>query len=148
MVRYNETGFRFSSGAVIFFSSPQRPDLQWGPPSLLSNGYRGLFPPRVKRPGRKTDYPPPSSAEVKNAWSYASTHTIGGCIQKFPDWPPGARIANGTALCHYVQLYRYFVSQSSEFCCHNPLCCFSTCVYCCCLFRCRLSPGTFGYTFV
>jgi hypothetical protein len=22
-----------------------------------------------------------------------------------------------------VQLYRYFVSQSSEFCCHNPLCC-------------------------
>jgi hypothetical protein len=25
---------------------------------------------------------------------------IGGCIQKFPDWPPGARTANGTALCH------------------------------------------------
>jgi hypothetical protein len=24
-----------------------------------------------------------------------------------------------------VQLYRYFVSQSSEFCRHNPLCCFS-----------------------
>jgi hypothetical protein len=22
------------------------------------------------------------------------------CIQKFPDWPPGARTANGTALCH------------------------------------------------
>jgi len=31
-------------------------------------------------------------------------------------------------------LYRYFVSQSSEFCRHNPLCCFSTSVYCC-LFR-------------
>jgi hypothetical protein len=30
-----------------------------------------------------------------------------------------------------MQLYRYFVSQSSEFCCHNPLCCFSTSVYCC-----------------
>jgi len=27
------------------------------------------------------------------------------------------------------------VSQSSEFCCHNPLCCFSTSVYCCYLFR-------------
>jgi hypothetical protein len=40
---------------------------------------------------------------------------IRGCIQKFPDWPPGARTANGTALCHYVQLYRYFVSQPSEF---------------------------------
>jgi len=22
------------------------------------------------------------------------------CIQKFPDCPPGARTANGTALCH------------------------------------------------
>jgi len=25
-----------------------------------------------------------------------------------------------------MQLYRYFVSQSSEFCRHNPLYCFST----------------------
>jgi len=25
------------------------------------------------------------------------------------------------------------VSQSSEFCHHNLLCCFSTSVYCCCL---------------
>jgi hypothetical protein len=25
---------------------------------------------------------------------------LGGCIQKFPDWPPGARTANGTAFCH------------------------------------------------
>jgi len=31
-------------------------------------------------------------------------------------------------------LYGYFVSQSSEFCLHNPLCCFSANVYCCCLF--------------
>jgi hypothetical protein len=70
------------------------------------------------------------------------------CIQKFPDWPPGARTANGTALCHYMQLYRYCVSQSSEFCRHNHLCCFSTSVYCCCLFRYRLSPETFGHTLV
>jgi hypothetical protein len=43
-----------------------------------------------------------------------------------------------------------FLSQSSEFCCHNPLCCFSTSVYCCyrCLFRYRLSPETFEYTLV
>jgi hypothetical protein len=54
-----------------------------------------------------------------------------GCIQKFPDWPPGGRTANGTALCHLVQLYRYFVSQSRKFCRHNPLCCVSTSVYCC-----------------
>jgi hypothetical protein len=72
---------------------------------------------------------------------------IKGCIQKFPDWPPGARTANGTALCHSVQLYRYIVSQSSEFYRHNNLCCFSTGVYCC-LFRYRLSPETFGYTLV
>jgi hypothetical protein len=26
--------------------------------------------------------------------------TMRGCIQKFPDWQPGARTANGTALCH------------------------------------------------
>jgi hypothetical protein len=25
---------------------------------------------------------------------------IQGCIQKFPDWPPGARTANVTVLCH------------------------------------------------
>jgi hypothetical protein len=26
--------------------------------------------------------------------------TIRACIQKFPDWPPGAVTANGTAVCH------------------------------------------------
>jgi hypothetical protein len=70
------------------------------------------------------------------------------CIQKFPDWPLGARTANGTALCQQVQLYRYFMSQSSEFCSHNPLCYFSTNVCCCCLFRYGLSTETFWYTFI
>jgi hypothetical protein len=82
------------------------------------------------------------SMELVNAEEHTGTF-----VQKFPDWPPGARTANGTALCHKVQLYRYFVNQSSEFCRHNPLCCFSTSVYCC-LFRYRLSPETFGYTLV
>jgi hypothetical protein len=42
-----------------------------------------------------------------------------------------------------------FVSQSSEFCRHNPFCCFLTSVYCCKpIFRYRLSPETFGYTLV
>jgi hypothetical protein len=36
------------------------------------------------------------------------------------------------------------MSQSSEFCCHNPLCCFSTSCCCYCLFRYGLSPETFG----
>jgi hypothetical protein len=70
---------------------------------------------------------------------------IRGCIRKFQDWPPGARTAKGTVLCHWVQLYRYFVSQSTEFCHHNPLCCFSMSVYCCYSFRYRLSPETYGY---
>jgi len=69
-------------------------------------------------------------------------------ILKFPNWPPGARTANGTALCHYMLLYRYSASQSSEFCRHNPLRCFSTSVYCCCLLRYPLSPETFGYSLV
>jgi len=45
-----------------------------GPPSLISNGYRGIFPREeggVKLSGREADHSPPSSAEVKNAWSYA-----------------------------------------------------------------------------
>jgi hypothetical protein len=32
-----------------FFLYPLRPDRLWGPPSLLYNGYRGYFPPGVKR---------------------------------------------------------------------------------------------------
>jgi len=35
-------------------------------------GTRGSFP-RVKGPGREADHSAPSSAEVKNAWSYTST---------------------------------------------------------------------------
>jgi hypothetical protein len=43
----------------------------------------------------------------------------------------------------------YFLSQSSEFCRHNPLCCFSTSIYCCThIFHYRISPDTFGYTLV
>jgi len=37
-------------------------------------------------------------------------------------------------------------SQSSEFCRHNPLGCFSTSVYCCLFYQ--LSPETFGYIHV
>jgi hypothetical protein len=32
--------------------------------------------------------------------NYTYEYNIRGCIQKLPDWPPGARTANGTALWH------------------------------------------------
>jgi hypothetical protein len=81
--------------------------------------------------------------------NYNLSKKVRGCIQKFPNWPPGARIANGADLCHKVQLYRYFVIQSSEICRHNTLCCFSTSVYCCKRMFCyRLSPESFGYALV
>jgi hypothetical protein len=43
---------------------PTHPPIQWVP-AVLSLG--------VKRPGREADHSTPSSAEVKNAWSYTST---------------------------------------------------------------------------
>jgi uncharacterized phage protein gp47/JayE len=36
----------------------------------------------------------------KTPGSLLTLASIEGFIQKFPDWPPGARTANGTALCH------------------------------------------------
>jgi hypothetical protein len=46
---------------------PTQPPIQWAPGALASG---------VKRPGREANHSPPSSAEVKNAWNYASTPLI------------------------------------------------------------------------
>jgi hypothetical protein len=63
-------GVRVPVGSRIF-SSPQRPDRLWGPPTILSNGYRDSFS-RVKRQVREADHSPPASAEVKETWVYTS----------------------------------------------------------------------------
>jgi hypothetical protein len=55
-----------------FSSSPPYPDRLWVPPSLLSNGYREALSLGVKQPGSEADHLPPTSAEVKNGWSYTS----------------------------------------------------------------------------
>jgi hypothetical protein len=44
-------------------------------PASYLVGSRDSFP-RVKRPGREADHSHPSSAEVKNAWSYTPTPPI------------------------------------------------------------------------
>jgi hypothetical protein len=57
---------------AVFFSllllPPSLVQIFFAPPSALSLG--------VKLPGREADYTSPSSAEVRNAWSYTSTHPI------------------------------------------------------------------------
>jgi hypothetical protein len=66
---------RFPAGAGIFlFTTASRmalgstqPPIQWVP---------GALSLEVKRPGHEADHSPPSSAEVKNAWSYISTPPI------------------------------------------------------------------------
>jgi hypothetical protein len=50
-----------------FLSSPYRNRL-WGPPNLLSNGYRRFFPLESK-----ADHSSPSIAYVTIAWRYTST---------------------------------------------------------------------------
>jgi hypothetical protein len=49
------------AGRSKFVPIPQRWDRLWGPPSLITNGYRGLFPLK-----READHSPPPGADVKN----------------------------------------------------------------------------------
>jgi hypothetical protein len=58
--------------SAMLFSYLQRSDRFWGPPSLLSNGYRGALSTGVKDQKRETDHSLASSAEVKNCGAMPS----------------------------------------------------------------------------
>jgi hypothetical protein len=60
----------------IFPSSSQTSDWFWRPLSVLFNGCQGLHPREIKRQGRDASHSLPSSAEVKNEWSYTSTSSL------------------------------------------------------------------------
>jgi hypothetical protein len=62
--------FRVQIGGKIFLLSTSSRDRLWGLPTLLSNGYRGLFPGGLAVNLTRL---PPTSAEVKKTWLYTST---------------------------------------------------------------------------
>jgi hypothetical protein len=77
--------FRWGLGIFLFITAsrtalgPTQPPIQWVP-GTLSLG--------IKRPGREADHSPPSSAEVKNAWSCTSTPQYAfmpWCLVKYRD---------------------------------------------------------------
>jgi hypothetical protein len=61
----HKDNFTFTASRTAL--EPTHPPIQW---------VRGAISLGVKRPGREADQSPPSSAEVKNAWSYTSTPPI------------------------------------------------------------------------
>jgi hypothetical protein len=66
------SGVRFPAGAVNFSLLHRVQTGSGAYPSSYPMGTRVSFS-GVKRPEREIDHSPPSSAEVKNAWSYTST---------------------------------------------------------------------------
>ena len=68
------SGVRIHAGARDL-SLQKRPDWLWAPRSPLFSGYRVCFPD-VMRLGREAVHPHPSSAEIKNEWSYTSSPPI------------------------------------------------------------------------
>jgi hypothetical protein len=55
---------------VFNFAIASRPDL--GPTQRPNEWIQAALSLGIKRPGRQADHSPPSSAEIKNAWSYTS----------------------------------------------------------------------------
>jgi hypothetical protein len=69
-------GVRIPIGSRIF-PSPRRPDRLWGPPNLVSNGHRRLFPRGQSDVGVK----------LTNHFQLLSTSRKRGCIHPLPHTP-------------------------------------------------------------
>jgi len=79
------TGVRFLLGAGTLFLR-HRVQTGSGAHSSSCAVSIGVFPPGVMRSGREVDHSPPSSAEVKNTWSYTFTPSyvsIVRCLVKY-----------------------------------------------------------------
>jgi hypothetical protein len=80
-------GFDYRRGLWTFlFTIASRTAL--GPTQHPIQGVPRALSLGVKRPGREADHSPPSSAEVKNTWSYTSTPTyvfMAWCLAKHRD---------------------------------------------------------------
>jgi hypothetical protein len=66
-----DDGVPFPVGGWNFFATASRPALKPTQPPI--QWVTGAISQGVKRPGRESGHSPPSSAEVKNAWSYTYT---------------------------------------------------------------------------
>jgi hypothetical protein len=58
-----------------YFSSLKRAIRLWSPPNFLFSENRSSFPGK-KGVGREVNHAPPSTAKVKNAWSYTPTPSV------------------------------------------------------------------------
>ena len=65
------------------FIVSKNPDPIWGTPRILFKWYRGSFV-MVKQLEREIDHSLPSSAEIKNEWSYTSTPPVP--LNSFMEW--------------------------------------------------------------
>jgi len=48
---------RFLAAARDFFLLPEHPERLCSPPTVLFNGYQGVIPPGLRRPGCEANYP-------------------------------------------------------------------------------------------
>jgi hypothetical protein len=69
------TGVRYPTEAKFLFSTALRP-------AMMPTKHLAPRVPGIKRQGREADRLPPSSAEVKNAWSYTSTPSVHFRVKK------------------------------------------------------------------